>query len=475
MHERTPFDDLGDDYFGGGGKGLNQRHQEKSNGLDQAPQYSDEALALTFSHTYADELRYTAAWGKWHRWNGWRWEQDDKLKAFDLARGIVRQAAKTINKPKEAKAVASAKTVAAVASLARSDSRHASAVDQWDADPWILNTPDGIMNIKDGSLIPSDPDRYCTMGTLTGPSEDECPQWLAFLDRIMAGNQELIDFLQRVAGYCLTGVTSEHAVFFLFGSGANGKSVFISTLSGIMGEYHKIAPIEVFLDSKNERHPTELAMLRGARLVTAVETEEGRKWNESRLKALTGGDKITARFMRQDFTEFTPQFKVMIAGNHRPSLRSVDEAIRRRMNLIPFSVTIPEPERDPELTEKLKAEWPAILGWMFQGALDWQQFGLMAPEAVKAATEAYLQSEDAMAAWIEECCDRDPTAFETGAALFKSWVRWADLNGEYKGSAKNFKAKLSLYNVEEHRRNSGRGFMGLNLKILEGPNYDYGD
>lgn len=461
--------------FGPDGPGLNEQIKRRANGTDTAPLYSDEALALTFSHTYADELRYTAAWGKWHRWNGWRWEQDDKLKAFDLARGIVRQAAKTINKPKEAKAVASAKTVAAVASLARSDTRHATAADQWDSDPWILNTPDGIMNIRDGSLTASDPAKYCTMGTAVGPSEDECPQWLAFLDRIMGSNQELIDFLQRVAGYCLTGVTAEHAVFFLYGNGANGKSVFVSTLSGIMGEYHKIAPIEVFLDSKNERHPTELAMLRGARLVTAVETEEGRKWNESRLKALTGGDKITARFMRQDFTEFTPQFKVMIAGNHRPSLRSVDEAIRRRMNLIPFAVTIPEAERDPELTERLKAEWPAILGWAFQGVLDWQKFGLLAPPAVKAATEAYLQSEDAMGAWIEECCERDPTAFETGAALFKSWVKWADLNGEYKGSAKHFKAKLEGYNCEEDRKNKSRGFKGLNIKVMDGPNYDYSE
>lgn len=463
--------------FGPDGAGLNDQIKRKANGLDQAPENSDEALALQFSHQHAEDMRYTAAWGKWHRWTSWRWEQDDKLRAFDMARAICRDAASkcSSNTKKEAKQIASAKTVAAVVSLARSDRRHATAADQWDADPWILNTPDGILDLKTGDLHLNDPKRYCTMGTAIGPSDDDCPIWLAFLDRIMDGNQAVIDFLQRMAGYCLTGSTSEHAVFFLYGTGANGKSVFINTVSGILGEYHKIAPIEVFLDSKTERHPTELAMLRGARLVTAVETEEGRRWNESRLKALTGGDKITARLMRQDFAEFTPQFKVMIAGNHRPSLRTVDEAIKRRMNLIPFKVTIPPAERDLELTEKLKDEWPAILAWMFRGAGEWHNFGLLPPDEVKDATAAYMQNEDAMGAWIEECCTREAGYFETGTALFKSWSVWAERNGEYVGSAKRFKEKLPNYHVEEGRSNSARGFKGLSIKSYGGNPLDFND
>ena len=186
------------------------------------------------------------------------------------------------------------------------------------------------------------------------------------------GDHELVAFLQRVAGYALTGSTSAHALFFLYGTGANGKSVFVNTVAGILGDYHRTAPIETFTASSHERHPTDLAGLRGARLVTAVETEEGRRWAESRIKALTGGDKIAARFMRQDFFEFTPQFKLLIAGNHKPGLRSVDEAIRRRFNLIPFAVTIPDEERDENLTDNLKAEWPGILAWMIEtsGAID---------------------------------------------------------------------------------------------------------
>src|SRR5205807_1758534 len=177
-----------------------------------------------------------------------------------------------------------------------------------------------------------------------------------FLDRVTGGNSELIAYLARVAGYSLTGSTQEHAMFFLYGVGANGKTTFINAITACLGDYHRTAPIETFTMSPVDRHPTDLAGLRGARLVTAVETEEGRRWAESRIKFLTGGDKVPARFMRQDFFEYVPQFKLMVAGNHKPSLRSVDEAMRRRVNMIPFAVIIPPAERDPELPEKLKRE-----------------------------------------------------------------------------------------------------------------------
>src|SRR4029078_595657 len=181
---------------------------------------------------------------------------------------------------------------------------------------------------------------------------------------------------------------------------------------GALRDYHRTAPIESFTATNTDRHPTDLAALRGARLVTATETEEGRRWAESRLKTLTGGDKIAARFMRQDFFEYTPQFKLIIAGNHKPGLRSVDEAIRRRFNLIPFSVTIPPSERDEMLPDKLKAELPGILAWMIDGCTRWLEGGLSAPEIVPAATNAYLEEEDAVSAWIEDCGDRDPIHWE---------------------------------------------------------------
>ena len=181
-----------------------------------------------------------------------------------------------------------------------------------------------------------------------------CPRWQRFLDQVTAGDQDLQRFLRRIAGYGLTGSTREHALFFFYGTGANGKGTFLNTLTAILGDYAKVAGMDTFTESHTDRHPTELAMLRGARIVAAQETEEGRRWAESRIKALTGGDPITARFMRQDFFTYTPQFKLLIAGNHKPGLRNIDEAIRRRFHLLPFTVRIPpeaarsEPVRQAE-------------------------------------------------------------------------------------------------------------------------------
>ena len=194
--------------------------------------------------------------------------------------------------------------------------------------------------------------------------------------------------------------------------------------------------------------------------VTAVETEEGRRWAESKIKALTGGDKISARFMRQDFFEFVPNFKLVIAGNHKPGLRSVDEAIRRRLHLIPFSVTILPAERDLDLAEKLKAEWPGILAWMIDGCLKWQATGLQPPAAVTDATAAYLAAEDATGAWMDECCERDPSAWAANSTLFASWTVWAAKAGEPIGSQKRFVQSLEARGLEPRREKSIRGFRG---------------
>lgn len=203
--------------------------------------------------------------------------------------------------------------------------------------------------------------------------------------------------------------------------------------------------------------------MRGARLVTATETEEGRRWAESRIKALTGGDKISARFMRQDFFEFVPAFKLLIAGNHKPGLRSVDEAIRRRLHLIPFSVTIPQAERDHRLAERLRDEWPGILAWMIEGCREWQSDGLKPPAAVAAATEAYLAAEDAMGEWLNDCCWRDPKAWTASTALFGNWTEWATKAGEPQGTQKRFVQNMEARGVVPRRQMHGRGFDGLKL------------
>ena len=428
------------------------------------PAFTDEALALDFAERHADDLRFVSAWGKWMNWTGTHWQQDDTLLAFDRARAICRAAASECNKPKTASVLASAKTVAAIERLAKADRRLAATTDQWDRDPWVLNTPDGVIDLKSGTMRSHDPGECLTKITSVAPGGD-CPTWLAFLDRVTGGDTELQGFIQRMAGYALTGDTSAHALFFLYGTGGNGKSVLIDTVAGILGDYHKTAPIETFTASNGDRHPTDLAGLRGARLVTAIETEEGRRWAESRIKSLTGGDTISARYMRQDFFEFQPQFKLAIAGNHKPGLRSVDEAIRRRLNLVPFTVTISKAERDEGLKEKLKEEWPGILQWMLTGCLEWQSRGLGAPEAVKAATDAYLDAEDSFSEWLSDCTTVDPNAHEITADLFASWKAWAERAGEFIGTQKRFSQIMQDRNFQSKRQGgTGRaGFTGLSI------------
>jgi putative DNA primase/helicase len=432
---------------------------------DVLPEFSDEALALDFSARYARELRYVAAWSRWLAWTGTKWRVDDTLSVFDRARTVCREAA-TRSTKRNAAEVASARTVAAIERLARADRRHAATAEIWDSDAWVLNTPGGVVDLRTGILRAHRNDDYNTKIAAASPG-GECPTWMKFLDRITSGERSLQDYLQRLAGYALTGSIREHSFVFLHGTGANGKSVFIGTLAGLLGDYARTAPIETFTAAFGERHPTELAMLRGARLVTAVETEEGRRWAESKIKMLTGGDKIAARFMRGDFFEFEPTFKLLIAGNHRPSLRSVDEAIRRRLHMVPFTVTIPEDERDEELPAKLRAEWPGILAWAIDGCGDWLADGLRPPEAVIAATAAYLDAEDAVAAWIEAECEGEPdndAVWTSSTTLFESWSRWASKAGERPGTVRRLVHKLEARGYEPKRKKDGRGVCGLALR-----------
>jgi putative DNA primase/helicase len=324
------------------------------------------------------------------------------------------------------------------------------------------------LDLRTGQARPHRKEDYITKVCAVRAAEDkDCPLWFQFLERVTDGNVELQAYLQRVAGYCMTGVTTEHVLFFLYGTGANGKGIFLRTLAAIWGDYAVTASMDVFTEGKYERHPTELARLRGARLVIAQETEKGRHWNESRLKALTGGDKITARFMRQDFFEFTPQFKLMIAGNHKPSLKTVDEANRRRIQMIPFTVTIPEAERDLNLSNKIKPEWPGILRWALNGCLEWQRLGLAPPPVVRDATDKYLAAQDVVGEWLDECCTFSPSFTITKKALFESWKAWAESRGHYAGSQRILMETIEgkYPNLTEKRASDGKSaLVGITLR-----------
>jgi putative DNA primase/helicase len=440
------------------------RIYNKSAADGMPPRFSDEVLALQFSVAHADKLRYVALWGKWLIWNGSYWRFEETLKAFDHARALCRAAAAEIIDPrmvKVAAGVANARTVAAVVSLARADRRHAATAAQWDADPWLMTSSGTAIELRSATSRPPRLEDYCTKSAAAYPNDRGCPLWLGFLDRITGSDSELQSYMQRVAGYCLAGITTEHVMFFLYGIGANGKSVFCNTLAGIWGDFAVTAPMETFVESQTDRHPTELAHLRGARLVVAHETERGRRWAESKIKALTGGDPITARFMRGDFFEYTPQFKVVIVGNHKPGLASVDEAIRRRLHLIPFTVTIPPAERDLQLVEKLRAEWGGILQWAIEGCLEWQRCGLAPPAAVLAATESYLADEDTFTRWIEECCLTGPYRWGSGNLLWSSWKTWSERNNERTGSRKAFAQAMIERSYDVSKSQGVRGYAGI--------------
>jgi len=400
---------------------------------------SEDMIALAFTHRHGGSLLFDHHVGKWFRWTGTHWQKDETDLAFDYARHLAR----TMGEGK--RAMGRAATAGGVEKLARADRTHAVTSDAWDADPYLLGTPSGTIDLRTGEL--SEPDREHRITKLTGapPKHGEPTLWLRFLRDSLGGDEEMILFLQRWCGYCLTGLTTAHALLFIYGPGGNGKSVFLNTLTGIMADYAATAAMETFAESRGDRHSTELAMLKGARLVTASETEEGRAWAEARIKALTGGDPITARFMRQDNFTFRPQFKLTIAGNHAPALRNVDEAMRRRFNIAPFVIKPAAPDRD--LEEKLKAEWPQILAWMIAGARSYLADGLTRPAAIVAATDEYFADQDVFGQWLGERCIIRTGAFEAASKLYADWEAYAKAHGEHPGTAKSFGAAMRKRNM----------------------------
>jgi putative DNA primase/helicase len=428
------------------------------------PMDADDSLALDFTDKHVSELRHCEEWGKWLRWDGTRWTQDKTSGAYNLVRQHLRRLGGGMHL-QDARKILSAKTVAAVERMAKTDPRIATEAAIWDADPWLLNTPGRVVDLRTCVIREVQPSDHMTKITAVTPGGD-CPTWKAFLHKSLAGDVELIAFVQRMLGYSLTGDTREQALFFLYGQGGNGKGVLLNTVAGILADYAKTAPMATFTDSANasDRHPTDLAGLRGARFVMASETEKGRKWAEAKIKSLTGGDPIAARFMGRDFFEYVPQFKLVIAGNHKPRLGTVDEAIRRRMNMIPFTIQIPAAERDAALPDRLKAEWGGILQWMVEGCMAWQQGGLKPPAAVRTATDEYLSSQDALATWLDERCEQAIGAWASKTDLFSSWSGWANNARERSGNASEFYEALTSKGFEEAKRQGVRGFRGVRVR-----------
>ena len=424
---------------------------------------TEDGLALAFAEKHKDVLRYCHTRGAWYHWTGTCWKLEQTQLAFHWAREFCRNWNRTSDKT-----VAKVRTAGAVERFAMADRRLAVTEAIWNPDPWLLATPSGTVDLKTGQLRTPDPDNHITSCTSVGPVTGTPEKWLQFLDQAACGDADLVCFLQQAAGYCLTGITREHALFFLYGPGGNGKGVFVNTLSSVMGDYAIAAAMDTFTASKHDRHPTDLADLAKSRMVTASETEEGRAWAESRIKQLTGGDPIKARFMRQDFFEYQPEFKLVFLGNHKPVLQNVDDAARRRFNIIPFTHK-PE-QQDPELQEKLVAEHGQILSWMIAGCLDWQKNGLIRPEIVINATGEYFSEQDLFEQWLQECTQTcGKRVGERTTILFKSWKQWAENAGDDPGSRKSFRDSMRSHGYEWTKylppdcKNSG--FIGVALMV----------
>lgn len=468
-----------------------------ANHPDLVRETSEDQLAIDLAVENEKRLRYVGQWDQWMYWTGTKWESDHNLRVYTRARKMLRRVARDIaerlrlereqNIPtdlsaselekrknlaygdsrKQVKYLLTAAKTHSIVSMSRSDPLLISSVADWDSNPWLLNTPGGTVDLRTGSLRPHDPGDFITRETSVAPAEGKPKRWLAFLSQIMRNDAEMLRYLQKIFGYCLVGETREHQMYFGYGTGANGKGVMLNTMRSIMGDYGVEATIETFIINDSARHPTELADLRGARLVTCGETDDGQRWAEARIKMLTGGDPVKARFMRQDFFQYTPQFKLFLAGNHRPRLSNVDEAIERRFRLIPFTYTVPKAERDTSLSDKIKEEWPQILAWAIEGCMMWQREGLEPPEAVASATKSYMNQEDSITSWIGECCTLAPESFTYTRDLYDSWKAWCGQNGEAAGTKRTLGRHLEdrepALRIQKMRREEGFGFLGIQL------------
>ncbi|KKL83177.1 hypothetical protein LCGC14_1977380 [marine sediment metagenome] len=368
-----------------------------------------------------------------------------------------------------AKRTESEARIAAMIALAASEPGIPVRPAELDADPWLLNVQNGTLDLRTGTLrVHEGADLITKLAPVNYDPAAECPLWLAFLDRIMEGKASLIEFLQRSAGYSLTGDISEQVLFFFYGRGRNGKSTFLTTILTLLGDYGRQAAPGLLTMKRHDAHPTERADLMGARFVASIEVEQGRRLAEALVKELTGGDRQKARFMRGDFFEWEPTHKLYLAVNHRPVVTGTDLAIWRRIRLVPFSVRIPEEEQDRNLSAKLKGEASGILNWALEGCLAWQGDGLGAPLEVVEATASYRAEQDVLGAFIDDECTLAEDAKATAKSLYAAYREWSKAHGEEPATQTAFGLQLGERGLRASRGRSARWWRGIGLNAQPG-------
>lgn len=438
---------------------------------------TDLGNAKRLAHQYGTNIRYVQGYGRIY-WTGIQWVRDRTSNWESLARQVFRSIyneAAEEQDPDRRKAIAkhakqSESWRALNAMLKYAETLQGIAIDMADLDndPWLLNTIGGIVDLRTGECIPHDPEALLTRVCAADyDPEATCPTWERFVGEVLGGDEELIAFVQRFAGYCLTGDVGEQVIMFCHGLGANGKSTFVETLLSLLGGsdfgYSSAAAPGLLIARHGEQHPTEVADLRGRRLVATTEIGEGKRFDEEQVKKLTGGDTLTARYMREDFFSFQPTHKIIVSANHKPTVRATDLGIWRRLLMVPFNVTFPPEQRDRQLPEKLRNELPGILQWAIRGCLEWQRIGLAPPKRVTDETDAYRASQDVVGRWLADCCRMDRSMWASSSDLFASYTAWAKANGEFEGSAKRLSEALIERGCTPEKLKHTRGLKGVGL------------
>jgi len=336
--------------------------------------------------------------------------------------------------------------------------------EDFDSDPFLLTVANGTLDLRTGKLREHKREDLITkLAPVEYDPAATCPRWEAFLREVMDGDEEMIRYLQKAVGYSLTGDTGEQVLFFLYGTGANGKSVFLNVIQELLGDYAQQAPTTLLMAKQNEGISNDVARLKGARFVATIETDEGKRMAESLVKQLTGGDKVTARFLRQEFFEFKPEAKIFLASNHKPIIHGSDYGIWRRIHLVPFTVTIPPEKRDRRLPDKLRAELPGILRWAVDGLRMWMEEGLNPPLKVQAATEEYREDMDSLGTFLAECCVTHWSAKVAVGELYREYVAWCEENGEAPMKQRMLGKRLKERGFKQDRTGSARYWVGLGL------------
>lgn len=406
----------------------------------QTAECSDVRNAERFAVWFSKDVRYAHSWELWLCWDGKRWSVDNnggaKRFAIEAAQRLLAEKGRayqdaigTGNKDKIdaarieykwASRTQNSKALNAMLEVASASKALTCTHRELDTDPWLLNVSNGVLDLRTGTLREHRrEDLISKLAPVVYDPRAKAPTWERFLSQAMGGNAEMIAFLRRMIGYTLTGLIREHILGFNFGGGANGKSTFLTAIHALLGDYAVRAPRGLLFKAKGgDKHPTEMTTLFGARFVSCAEVGESEKFDEALVKDLTGGDKISARRMREDFWEFTPTHKLFLAGNHRPSVSGTDEGIWRRIRLVPWTVTVAPEERDAALGEKLTAELSGILNWALEGCLEWQRDGIGEPIEVTEATAEYRDESDPLKEFLDRYC-----VFEPGAKVARKWVR----------------------------------------------------